>query len=249
MRSYLVQFLIASLCVVVAAQAPRQRPKSSSDEPLTPAAKILRAHGIQMSESSLIRALSNSDPEIRSVAALQLAEDHDFAAVPKIEVALKAELEPRARITMAQALWSLHDPKGASYLQTMCREGSLSIYVLVEVVQDLNSMGEPSGACVDPVLDYLAADSLSSDRRQAVVPALPGLYRWAPKPRAEEIVKALEEMLSDSSGWVKMEAGQSLVRIKSFASAGALREALSGETDPVVRASLQKDLDRLEQEE
>jgi hypothetical protein len=58
---------------------------------LMPLSVALCEHGIDTSEPSLVAALKNSDPEARSLAAAELAENHDDLAKPAIENALSAE--------------------------------------------------------------------------------------------------------------------------------------------------------------
>ncbi|RZU43082.1 hypothetical protein BDD14_4702 [Edaphobacter modestus] len=69
--------------------------------------------GVDASEPSLIAALKNSNPEVRSLAAAELAEKHEDLAKPAIENALSAETNTRARIDIAASLVSMSDPVGA----------------------------------------------------------------------------------------------------------------------------------------
>lgn len=217
--------------------------QSSGGGPLTSFADSLRAHGIGLSQPALIDALRNSDPEIRAVAALKLDEDHDSASVAPIEDALATETDPRTRIAMAEALWGLHDPTGLASLQAMCTDESLSIFDIVEVAQHLGLIGESSAACASPILTYLDP---TTDRRQVVLPALPDLYRWVPSRQAAQIISNLQDMLTDEDGTVRMEASHALAQIGSRGSIEALSKAIAQENDPSVQASLENDLDRLE---
>src|SRR5450631_1401775 len=76
----------------------------------------LRDHGIEVSQPSLIAALKEGDPKVRVLAALELAEIGDSDAIQFIEQALSIEKNSSARIGIASALVSLHDPKGVENL-------------------------------------------------------------------------------------------------------------------------------------
>jgi len=58
---------------------------------LVPFSVALCEHGIDTSEPSLIAALKNSDPEVRSLAAAELAEKHDDLVKPAIENSLSRD--------------------------------------------------------------------------------------------------------------------------------------------------------------
>lgn len=207
-----------------------------------PLGDSLRGRGIDVSEPSLVAALRNIDPEVRSLAALKLAEDRYLDAVPAIEEALSLEKDSKSRIAIAEALWGLHDPKGLVSLQGMCADNALPVYVLVDVVRHLNMIAESSGMCVDPILSYV--DS-TTERREIVLPALPAMYRWASPKQAGRILSILQDMLSDGDPYVRMEASHALVQVGAHSSVQLLVEAVSQESDPTVRASLQSDLDIL----
>lgn len=219
-------------------QQPRGALESVSD--------ALRARGIGTSEPSLISALLNKDQLVRSLAALQLAQDHDYAAIPSIKAALKVESNPKARIAMSEALWGLHDPKGLPSLQAMCTDPFLSIYDLVDVVQHLATIGESSEACATPIIRYLKQFGGSTEANEIVLPALPDLYKWVSPNQAGRIVSALQEMLSDRDGSVRIRASHGLVQIRSRSSIAVLRDAASRETDPVMRSALESDVSELE---
>lgn len=240
-------FIVVALCTFVPTVAACQTGgvHTSTGQPLTSFADFLHSRGIALSEPSLLNALANSDPKVRSVAALTLAQDHDYDAVSSIKSALASESNPSTQIAMAEALRGLHDPQGIAFLQAMCNDRSLSLSNLVNVVQHLNMIGESSQLCADRILRDLASASNSSEAREIALPALPDMYQWVSPEQAGQIVTTLENMLGDRSPYVRMEAGHSLVRINSYSSASALRSAISKATDPVVRSSLQNDLNKL----
>jgi HEAT repeat protein len=234
-----------TVCILLLSSATAQNAARSVNGPLTSTADSLRALGIDLSESSLIAALRNGNPEIRSLAALQLAGDHDFDAILPIEDALSIEANTRSRIGMAQALWSLHDPKGVASLQELCSTVALPIDDLVEVVQSLNNLNESSGTCAAPIFEYLDSHN-DSESRLRVLPAVPDLYRWVPRDQTERIVRELRNMLVDSDGAVRMQASDGIVQIGLRSAGDALRAAIAQEQNPDIRSHLQRSMDRLE---
>jgi HEAT repeat protein len=222
-----------------------QSGSSATSGALKPFAESLRSHGIEISEPSLISALRNGDPEVRSLAALKLAEDHHFGATPSIEAALSVERVPSARIGLASALWTLQDPKGADHLRSMCSDSSLSIYVIVDVVRSLNVINESSAPCAGFILSYLDTHK-DSESRSVALWAFSSMYRWVPRGDADRMAAMLQEMLRAQDPSVRLGASHALVEIGQHSFAQAISDAMSKEQYPNVRASLQRDLAVLE---
>jgi hypothetical protein len=243
-----VPSLLALICSLTSGPSVAQSPSASASAPLTSFASSLHAHGIEISPPSLILALRNADPEIRSLAALKLAEDHDSDSIASIENSLDVEKNSRVKIDMAAALWGLNDPKGVLILQTMCSDSALPISLIVEVVQRLANINESSAPCADRVLGFLALHSDAEAREKAIAP-LQDMYRWVPKNEADQILGEYGRMLRDKEPFVRMEASHALVQINAASSAGVIRTAISREKDPDIRASFQRDLDALEKKQ
>jgi HEAT repeat protein len=244
-RFYWKPLIKALASLVVGYSAIAQSPNASASGPLISFSDSLHSRGVETSRSSLIAALRNSDPEIRSLAALKLSEDHDADAVPFIETALSIEKNPRTRIDIASALWSLQDPKGISSLHAMCSDASLPIDLVVDVVQKLNMLGESSGPCVGTILAFVKLHR-DSQSRSKVLPALPDIYNGASQEQAALILGSLQAMLRDNTPYVRMEASHALIQIGTPPSVEAVRQAALREEDPAVRASFTRDLSHSE---
>jgi hypothetical protein len=92
MASGPVRFLIGMLvCYLPSIPASAQQSSVAINPPSTHVTVQLRALGIGLSERSLIEALSNSDSNVRVLAALQLGQDRDVRSIPSIEYALSIE--------------------------------------------------------------------------------------------------------------------------------------------------------------
>ncbi|MGA7860160.1 MAG: hypothetical protein WCA11_19645, partial [Terracidiphilus sp.] len=91
MSMRLLRLLIEVMLVATAANARAQDTGITLVRP-RPLAEALRSHGVtDLSEKSLLAALKNSDPAVRSLAANKLAEDGYADAGPSIEAALTDE--------------------------------------------------------------------------------------------------------------------------------------------------------------
>jgi len=121
----------------------------------------LASHGLtDLSEESLIAALSHSDPHVRTTAAMKLEEDHRDDAAPAIESALSREQDLNAQIGLSEALWGLHDDHGIAHRHAMCRDSSLSFITLISVVDALGHTHSPAGVCAET---FFAAMGLSKE--------------------------------------------------------------------------------------
>ncbi len=240
------EWLISSaVCVLLLGSATAQNSRPNFNKDTTPLAESLHARGIEIPQPSLIAALHNSDGEIRSQAALKLAEDLDVDAIPSIEGALLAEKEPKTRIGIASALRTLGDPKGVEYLTAMCANTSLPIDVVTQLVWYLHVFGASTAPCADTILTYLNRPGAYAYRDQ-IFSLLPALYGDVPGDQGDQILRIIQNNLTDEAqAAIRLEAGHTLARIELPASIKILQEAIAREKDPFVRASLQGDLNAL----
>ena len=238
-RPLLVELICLLLCGTT---SPCQ--SNSRNGPLKTFASSLQTYGIDLSEPSLIAALRNNTPQIRALAALQLAQDRDENAVPRIEEALADEKDPEAEIEISQALYSLHDPLGVLHLQTVCTKDSLPIERIIQAVGALDNAQQSSAACAGRILAVFDSNSSSEWRLQAVG-ALASMYPWVPRDQAERMAEILQQMLSDPDPSVRMQASHALVQGHVDGAQNALRHAIARETLPEVKPCLERDLSAL----
>jgi HEAT repeat protein len=228
-------------------QSPADSKVLPSTQPrLLTLTEALRASGIDTAPASLIAALKNNDPYLRSLAAHKLAEDRIREAIPLIESALAAEANPRARIGLAGALAAFDDPKGVEQLQAICSDSTLPIAVTIESATYLEMAHFPSAACVDTILNALKIDSSAPDRDSAIS-VLAAIYREASPDQASRILVAIEGLLKDPAQQmnVHLMASHALAQIGASSSIGAFNVAILRERDPNMKAWIQADLDTL----
>ena len=208
--------------------------------------EILRDHGIDGSEPSLISALRNPDSQVRTTAAYKLASGHFSDAVPAVEQALAEEKDELARVGLATALVSLHDPLGIAFLQERCADAREPIRSAMVATQEIQLYGASPSGCVESMVERLQ-DPSSADYRDALIPLVASLYPSATKAQATIIVSSLQRMLNDKSqqAYVRMAAGHGLAQIGLPSSLAFIEEALSTETDEVMRSAFMSDRDAL----
>jgi HEAT repeat protein len=216
----------------------------------TPYSVALCEHGIDTSEQSLITALSNSDPIVRSLAANQLLAEHDYQARPAIEKALSSETDDRAKVGIAFALAGIGDPVGAKTLESMCSDASLPVDITVMAVRQIAmtkysfSYLVSTEKCADVVLSKL--DSVSQDyQRIELLSVLPSMIHDVPKDKADRMVTDAQNLLVSKDVGIRMQASMALTDMGSTASIEAIRSAMERETIPALRAVHQRNLDKL----
>lgn len=210
-------------------------------------AEVLRDYGIGSSEPSLLKALQNPNARIRVLAAHQLAVNLDKGAIPAVEHAFQEERDSMARVGIATAMASLHDPNGLEHLQEICADNAGEVKAAITAVQMIQMLrGIPAG-CTDAMLNRLQ-EAGSKDYRDAIIPMLADLYSTATNDQAAKIVSGIEQMLTDKDQQpsIKLAAGQSLAQIGVSSALPALKYAVSTERDAVVSAALKNDLEVLQ---
>jgi hypothetical protein len=246
---------LSALCLCGVTFGLGQSPADSQVLPSSPVriitvAEALKDHGIDLAPASLIAALKNSDPYVRSLAANMLAQDRILEAIPQIESALAAETDPQASIGISGALSALNDPKGAKSLQATCMDSKLPIRFIIESASHLQLLHLPSGACADTILNALKVESNASYRDYALYP-LAAMYREVPPDQARRILAAIEGLIKDPAQQmhVHLMASHALAQIGASSSIEALNAAILREHDPNVKARMQVDLDTLQKKQ
>jgi HEAT repeat protein len=207
-------------------------------------AEGLRSHGItDLSEGSLIAELNNSSPEVRSLAAHKLAEDHANETAPAIESALAREKDLKTQVDLSTALWALHDEKGVVHLQSMCADPSSHIGFILEAVRALIRTQSPSGVCAETLLAAIGREKEPSDVAMAVS-VFPAIFHDAPPDAAKRMVYLLQLLLLDKSQQtvVRVTSSKALAEIGAPGSADIIRKAMTFEEDPNVRQLIESNL-------
>ena len=159
-RSMIAGFAITLAIVTAGAQGQTDMSAASGNERLRTLSENLKQHHVATTESALVEALQSTNAEVRSLAALKLAEDRAKGAVPAMNAALTTEREPQARINIAFALAQLGSAAGVAALQDICDKGHGSQrFVAARYMLDLNRED-----CFKAVLDELRPEADASSR-------------------------------------------------------------------------------------
>lgn len=236
------------ICCLTAFPSMAQNGGTSMNSRGRTSAEILHEYGIQLTKPALLSALSNPNPKLRMHAAMQLAANHDSDAIPSIERAFSDEKDSMARVGIAGALASLHDPSGAEHLQAICADSASPVLDVIAAVWTLQALSISHGGCAGNLLVLLGKEP---DYRDAIISLLPIIYHEASSEKSEQILRTIEVMLVDAKAQpsVRISAGNALAQIGAASSAEVIRSALSREDDPVIRSSLESDLSLLEKKE
>jgi hypothetical protein len=98
--AYLVVVTLLATCA-----AAQSIPTPVGDgQPIKSFKESLQEQGIGLTHASLVSALHNNDPRVRSQAAAVLAENHDQEAVILIEGALASEQDQKTMVELASVL-------------------------------------------------------------------------------------------------------------------------------------------------
>lgn len=208
-------------------------------------AEKLTSYGIELSKESLLAALNDASPEIRTLAAEELIyEKHDADAIPAIERALSDERDSNVGVEFATALLWAHDLIGRKYLLAVCTDDTTDSRTLLSAVSGLSVLKQSVSPCADTVINSAILDH---DYRACLLSLLPAMYHEVASDEAARILGVLEGMLSDDQEPdVRLTAGYGLAQIGSISSEESIRDAMLGTDDAMLHSSFQSDLAMLE---
>jgi HEAT repeat protein len=205
--------------------------------------QLLRERNVSLTGEALLTALRNTDPQVRYLAALVLAEDKETNAIPAIADALTTEKVAETRVNMALALAQLGDENGIAALRDDCSNPelapSLRMYAakyLLDVHSEgcLSSIEDVARSAKDPGARILALSQLAR-------------FQHASEADSDKIIRSLAIALSDKEPTVTIAASHGLSAFGSPAGVPYLQKAIAVEHDGTVRSIMQADLQRLQE--
>jgi HEAT repeat protein len=203
--------------------------------------QTLQNRKIQLTEESLLAALRNPDPDIRSLAALVLAEDKAGEAVGAIEHAAAHEKARETQIDMALALALLSDNQGVRMLQQACDDpgtpANLRMYAAKYILDTKNK------GCLSVVENFLLSAPDSGSRRLAFSEIV--RFQHVSDADAHKIFAALVTSLGDPEPQIRMGASGALAELGNQSAVPELQKAIAAESGDAVRSSMQSDLRKL----
>jgi HEAT repeat protein len=217
-------------------------------EPLTPdnPGKVLRAHGVALTEYAVVAALGNKDIEVRRAASDLLMERWPKAAPSAIELAMSKEPEGFTRNWMARDLARLGDATGRQGLVKECHNtaewGSIRIDAAGSLTEEFGDY-----ACLDTIVDILGRDSDPKDTgvKEEALQLAPHLIVHLDRQEAHKIFELVISSLDDPWPGIRTNACIMLVEIGDPAAIPSLEAAISKEKDDSGRQIMADNLQNL----
>ncbi len=207
--------------------------------------EALRSHNIELTQSALVDALKNTDPEVRYLAAQKLAESKKTDVIPAVIEALASEKVAMTRVNIAFALAQFDNETGFRALEDGCSKGQLDPQTSVLSAQYLVDLHREDAPCLNALLDIVQSESDSSGYRiqaASILPKFPDLS----SEDSQRVLTSLLKALDASHVSVKMAASQALADLGNESAIPALERAIANEHDEGGRSQLERDLLRLQ---
>jgi HEAT repeat protein len=205
--------------------------------------ETLQHYGVPLTRPGLVDALRSPVPEVRSTAALELAEMQFEDSSISIATALEREKVASVRADMAVALAQLGDERGKEALRKTCddegqRDGIRlkAAWSLIIELRDEN--------CLDAVRHLL--NNTDSAYRYNALELAKNFHRLDGSD-AQVLSDCVAPSLSDPEARIRTAASSALAELGRPASIALIENALSGEHDQDVRLQMSKDVARMRQ--
>jgi HEAT repeat protein len=196
---------------------------------------------VPMTKASLISALHNQNPEIRELAASELAAQGARDAINDIVEALDTEPLEAVKMSMAVALADLGDDRGVQLLRQDCADSALPMMIRLKAANHALNLHEIS--CSQVVVQGLQ-DNEGAVRCLAL--SMIPRFKQLPASESAQLRSLLRASLSDPNPTVRFQAS-STVRMLGDKSAIPLMEAaIAKETNSGVRSEMEDVLKTLQ---
>ena len=207
--------------------------------PLPTFGELLRRHNIELTQSALIAALKNPDPEVRDLAAQKLAEDRATEAIPAIIQALASEKVPWTRMNIAFAMAQMGESIGFDTLEDNCKNKDTTEDIRARSAEYLTRFNRESTTCLSAVLDVLKDGS--NGYRMVAASLLPKYHDLSTED-SEKVFMGLAGALHAPDPSVRMAAGRALADLGDRRGIPELERAVGGEKGEIVRSQPEEDL-------
>ena len=208
-------------------QAPAQQAPPSVE------AELLR-HGIPLKQLSLQSALKDPRPEVRSLAAAELASRKDGASAPAIIAALGKERVALVAFNMASSLLELDPSVGSKYLARECNDTSRSDDLRLQAASRLVDV--QNNSCTS-IVESILQNTMDVSRK---VSALLILARTQPVTPSfvTRLHPTLVVNLRDPDPAVRGYASRCIAAINDKSAAQDLENAIANERDSKTREQM-----------
>jgi HEAT repeat protein len=202
----------------------------------------MELHKYGISQGSLRAALRDPRPQVRSLAAGEIAQKRDFDSIAAIEQVLKIEKNGLARFNMASALVELKSSVGNDALGHICEDASVSDGLRLQAASRL--MDANDERCLTQVANILKESREPSGK----ISALLTLSKAGSRSQSltSSIHPTLISNLKDIDPAVRQYAGQCIAAMNDQAAVPYLKTAIKNESDPLTKDRMQNSLDALD---
>ncbi len=231
--------IAGSLLTITSTPAPAQvaplAPKWLAGTPTPPVetfADGLTRHHIDLTETALLAALANPDPEVRSLAAAQLAAMDDRPALPAIIDALEAESDLQVQVNLAGAATWLDSRRALDKLQQLCQNLNVPATTRLDAARYVSNKDLPT--CFSAV-EQVEQSARHADLRILALQSAANYRGQGARAQALAV-----SALTDMDPTVRIAAAQTLQSLRATGAADTLRRALLAEGDDTVREYLRE---------
>jgi HEAT repeat protein len=225
----------SSQTLTAAAQVAPLAPKWLAGTPPPPVetfADGLTRRNIPLAEPDLLAALKNPDPEIRSLAAAQLAASDDHSALKYMITAFQDERDPQVQVNIAGAATWLGSNIAIEQLKNICRDVNQPSTARLDAARYISNKQLPD--CFSAVREIARNDQDSSIRVLAITAALS--YRNQSDGTQQIAIQAL----NDIDPTVRVTAADALRSLRATDAIPALKNCLQSEGDETAREHLRE---------
>jgi HEAT repeat protein len=192
----------------------------------------LTRRNIPLTEPDLLAALKNPDPEIRSLAAAQLAATDDHSALKYMITAFQDERDPQVQVNIAGAATWLGSSLAIEQLKNICKDINQPSTARLDAARYISNKQLPD--CFSAVREIARNDQDATTRALAITAATS--YR----SQSDGAQKIAVQALNDLDPTVRITAADSLRSLRTTDAIPALKSALPGEGDETAREHLRE---------
>ena len=202
----------------------------------------LNNYRVPITQQALRLALKDNRPQVRGLAAGELAEMKDMASIPLIVKALDGEKDPLVKFNMATALLSLNSQTGNRVLSHICDDASLPEGQRLDAASRLVDAGDAS--CLHSVENILRKTTDPSNKVQALLTM--SRVKVIPASLLPRIHDTLLASLQDPVSTVRQYASQCIAALDVKGAVPNLQVAIAKESDELTRERMEESLRTLE---
>lgn len=203
----------------------------------------LQEHHVGTSRADLLEALHSSAPEVRGLAATELAARGDREALPAIVHAAQIERDGPTRLNLASAATWMGSPEGLLLVTDLCHNRSQSSWTRVNATR--TAFGREDHSCFSSLVELIQSGEAGA-RTEAL-----GAASQLPHMTGEEARRTVELAgltLEDHDAGGRLAASEALRWLSRMEGISMLRTAVAREENEAVRLKMEADLKYLVKE-